>query len=165
MKKRLLRAILPVRSDSTPGATVEPLRFNSALSRTGLTATQAAINQHKTGLSMTSVGSRRDSDGRLFSPVVRANSKFFGDGRGLCVDVRFKNVEQLDAVIAALVKLREFPDDGFDHVHLQDNADGTARSHPAGAEVTFWHPSVKRDAGAKECVSDATAFFKGLRSG
>jgi hypothetical protein len=114
---------------------------------------------------MPSVGSSGRPDGRAFSPVVRANSKFFGDGPGLCVDVRFKNIEQLDALIAALVKLREFPDDGFDHVHLQDTADGTARSYPAGAEVAFWHPTVKRDAGAKHCVADATVFFKGLLLG
>jgi len=118
----------------------------------------------KRGLYMPSVGSSGRPDGRAFSPVVRANSKFFGPGRALCVDVRFKNVEQLDALIAALVKLREFPDDGFDHVHLQDTGEGTARSHPAGAEVTFWHPSVKRDAGAKQCVLDASAFFKALRT-
>jgi hypothetical protein len=72
--------------------------------------------------------------------------------------VRFRNIEQLDALIAALTKLREFPDDGFDHVHLQD-----ARiADLAGAEVTFWHPSVQRDANDKSCVRNARAMIEAI---
>jgi hypothetical protein len=98
------------------------------------------------------------SDGRAFSPVVRANCKFYGGGRGFCVDVRFKNVQQLDALIAALTKLREFPDDGFDHVHLQD----PRLADLASAEVTFWHPSVRRDAADKSCVRQARATIEAI---
>ncbi|HUE12543.1 MAG TPA: hypothetical protein VMR25_00140 [Planctomycetaceae bacterium] len=104
----------------------------------------------------------RRPDGRAFSPVLRANSKFCGPGRGLCVDVRFSNVEQLDALIAALTKLREFPSDGFDHVHLQDAAGGKLLQQPHSAEVTFWHPSVKRDLAVKACVAESKAFFESL---
>jgi hypothetical protein len=99
---------------------------------------------------------RYDSDGRAFSPVIRANSKFFGK-RALCVDVRFRNVEQLDLLIEALVKLREFPSDGYNHVHLQDE-----RGDLASAEVTFWHPSVKRDSIAKSCVRLARETIKAI---
>jgi hypothetical protein len=111
---------------------------------------------------MTPTGSPRLPDGRAFSPVVRANSKFFGSGRGLCVDVRFSNIEQLDALIAALTKLREFPGDGFDHVHLQDAAGGKLMDQSHSAEVTFWHPSVKRDFASKACTAKAKVFFESL---
>lgn len=104
------------------------------------------------------VGSGRP-DGRRFSPVIRTNTKFYGAGRGVCVDVRFKDVEQLDALIAALVELRAFPSDGFDHVHLQDSA----RQDLGSAEVTFFHPSVKRDYADKLCVNSAREFFKALQ--
>ena len=104
------------------------------------------------------VGSGRP-DGRRFSPVMRANTKFYGGGRGVCIDVRFKDVEQLDALIAALVELRAFPNDGFDHVHLQD----TARHDLASAEVTFFDPSAKRDYADKLCVNSAREFFKALQ--
>jgi hypothetical protein len=87
-------------------------------------------------------------DGRRFSPVVRADSKFYGPA--ICVDVRFKNVAQLDDFIAALVELRAFPKDGFDHVHLQDTGRGIG-----SAEVTFYHPSVKRNAIDRSCVREA----------
>jgi hypothetical protein len=97
-------------------------------------------------------------DGRRFSPVVRANAKFYGLGRGICVDVRFKDVAQLDALIAALVELRAFPKDGFDHVHLQDSK---VRDF-ASAEVTFWHPSVKRDVADKSCVRGARKTIESL---
>jgi hypothetical protein len=102
---------------------------------------------------------RYDSEGRAFSPVIRANSKFFGKGRTLCVDVRFRNVEQLDLLIEALVKLREFPGDGYDHIHLQDTRIG---DELASAEVTFWHPSVKRDSIAKSCVRSARDTIKAI---
>jgi hypothetical protein len=98
-------------------------------------------------------------DGRRFSPVVRANSKFFGGGRAICVDVRFKDLAQLDALIAALVELRSFPKDGFDHVHLQD----AKVRDLASAEVTFWHPSVKRTAIDKSCVGGARKTIESLR--
>jgi len=101
-------------------------------------------------------------DGRVFSPVVRANCKFAGSGRNLFVDVRFKNVEQLDALIAALTKLRQFPRDGFDHVHLQDAVGSALLAQPHSAEVTFYHPSVKRDCGLKMCVADAKRHFESL---
>jgi hypothetical protein len=97
-------------------------------------------------------------DGRRFSPVIRANTKFYGNGRAICVDVRFKDVQQLDALIAALVELRAFPSDGFDHVHLQD----PVRHDLASTEVTFYHPSVKRDAADKCCVQDARKTIESL---
>jgi hypothetical protein len=106
----------------------------------------------------------RRPDGRAFSPVIRANAKFCGEGRSLCVDVRFSSVEQLDALISALTRLRDFPDDGFDHVHLQDATGNKVLNQPHSAEVTFWHPSVKRDYAIKACVADAKAFFESLRS-
>ncbi len=74
----------------------------------------------------------------------------------MCVDVRFRNVEQLDLLIEALIKLREFPSNGYDHVHLQD----ASTSDLAAAEVTFWHPSVKRDSTAKSCVRSARDTIK-----
>jgi hypothetical protein len=97
-------------------------------------------------------------DGRRFSPVIRANAKFYGSDRGICVDVRFKDVAQLDALIAALNELRAFPSDGFDHVHLQDKKARDLGS----AEVTFWHPSVKRNAGDKSCVRDGRKTIESL---
>ncbi len=100
-------------------------------------------------------------DGRRFSPVIRANSKFYGPGRLTCVDVRFKDVAQLDALIAALVELRAFPKDGFDHVHLQDS-----KAFELGAaEVTFYHPSVKRDAIDRDCVRAAKRTIASLPPG
>jgi hypothetical protein len=90
--------------------------------------------------------------------VIRANSKFFGSGPAICVDVRFRNVEQLDLLIEALTKLREFPSDGYDHVHLQDERVRDL----AAAEVTFWHPSVKRDSTAKSCVRSARETLKAI---
>lgn len=101
---------------------------------------------------------RYDSDGRAFSPVIRANSKFFGSGRAICVDVRFRSVEQLDLLIEALTKLREFPSDGYNHVHLQDER----MRDFAAAEVTFWHPSVKRDSTAKSCVRSARETIQAI---
>ena len=101
-------------------------------------------------------------DGRAFSPVIRADSKFFGSPPFLCVDVRFETVEQLDALITALAKLREFPIDGFDHVHLQDTALGPTRIQTALAEVTFWHPSVQRTESDDDCVSDAECALASL---
>jgi hypothetical protein len=99
-------------------------------------------------------------DGRRFSPVIRANTKFYGD-RAICVDVRFKDVRQLDALIAALMELRAFPSDGFDHVHLQDDV----RHNLASAEVTFYHPSVKRGYADKLCVKSARKLFESLTVG
>lgn len=94
-------------------------------------------------------------DGRAFSPVIRADSKFFGPPPFLCVDVRFANTAQLDALIAALIKLREFPPDGFDHVHLQDTALGPSDTQAASTEITFWHPSVQRTESDNDCVASA----------
>ncbi len=51
--------------------------------------------------------------------------------------------------------------DGFDHVHLQDSKVcdlGTA-------EVTFYHPSVKRDAADKSCVQAAKRTIESLPPG
>jgi hypothetical protein len=103
---------------------------------------------------------RYRDDGRAYSPVVRANAKFCGSGRSLCADVRFKDLEQLDTLIEVLTKLREFPSDGFDHVHLQDATGGNLMAQPHSVEVTFWHPSVKRDYGLKLCVAKAKKFFE-----
>lgn len=101
-------------------------------------------------------------DERAFSPVVRADAKFFGKPPHLCVDVRFKDIEQLDALIAALTKLREFSASGFDHVHLQDLALGPSKTQTGGAEVTFWHPSVVRDESDEECVAQARGLLSAL---
>ncbi len=95
--------------------------------------------------------------GRAFSPVIEADSKLFGLPPFLCVDVRFPSVEALEALIAALTKLRDFPDDGFDHVHLQDK-----KSAPSSAELIFWHPSVQRDEGDRTCVSEAGRILAAL---
>lgn len=105
---------------------------------------------------------KKREDARAVSPVIRADSKFFGSPPFLCVDVRFAGVEQLDALIAALTKLREFPADGFDHVHLQDSAPGPVPAQTALAEVTFWHPSVQRDEGDYGCVADAARALAAL---
>jgi hypothetical protein len=91
-------------------------------------------------------------DGRALSPVIGADSKFFGSPPSLCVDVRFSTIEQLDELIAALSKLREFPFDGYDHVHLQDSAHGL---NATSAEVTFWHPAVQRTDIDGECLAEA----------
>jgi hypothetical protein len=101
---------------------------------------------------------RYDAEGRAFSPVIRANSKFIGAGRGFCVDVRFRDAEQLDLLIEALIKLRDFPSDGYDHVHLQDDR----RRDVASAEVVFWHPSVKRDSGAQSRVRSAREMINAI---
>ncbi len=105
---------------------------------------------------------KRGIDGRAFSPVVHADSKFFGSPPHLCVDVRFANAAQLDALIAALISLREFPSDGFDHVHLQDNGLAPSRIQTALAEVTFWHPSVQRTERDDDCVSSAQRVLASL---
>ena len=101
-------------------------------------------------------------DGRAHSPVIRADSKFFGSPPFLCVDVRFASVAQLDALIDALTKLREFPADGFDHVHLQDTNLGPSRTQTALAEVTFWHPSVQRDGSDDDGVAEARRILASL---
>jgi len=106
--------------------------------------------------------SHRTNDGRAFSPVIRADTKFFGPPAFLCVDVRFADVAQLDALIAALTKLREFPDDGFDHVHVQDVNFSRHSADESFAEVTFWHPSVQRNEIDEICVSEARRFLTNL---
>jgi hypothetical protein len=71
------------------------------------------------------------------SPVIRADSKFFGSDRFLCVDVLFRDREDLDCLIQALIALRDSTGDEADHVHLQDGGVGR---HGAPAEVTFHRP-------------------------
>jgi hypothetical protein len=66
----------------------------------------------------------------------------------------------LDALIAALVELRAFSKDGFGHLHLQDT-----KARDGGTEVTFWHPSVKRDAADKSCVRDNRRTIESLSKG
>ena len=105
---------------------------------------------------------KQRDDGRAFSPVIRADSKFFGSPPFLCVDVRFDSAEQLDALIAALTKLREFPAEGFDHVHLQDSGLGRSHTQTALAEITFWHPSVNRTENDNDCVSSAERVLASL---
>jgi len=100
-----------------------------------------------------------------FSPVIRADSKLFGSPPFLCVDVRFANTHELDALIAALSKLRDFPAGGFDHVHLQDTALGPSRAQTGLAEVTFWHPSAQRTASDDDCVSEAERILASLPTG
>ena len=101
---------------------------------------------------MTTPKSKRGIDGRAFSPVIRADAKFFGSPPHLCVDIRFANTAQLDALIAALVSLRELPADGFDHIHLQDTDLAPSHTQTALAEVTFWHPSIQRTEDDDDCV-------------
>jgi hypothetical protein len=105
---------------------------------------------------MTSPKSKKH--GRAMSPVIRANSKFYGFGRAICVDVRFRSIEQLDALIVALRKLREFPRDGYDHVHVQD----TRPRKLGAAEVTLWHPSARRTSGDYTCLKAARAALRGI---
>ena len=98
------------------------------------------------------------SDGKIPSipsPVVRADSKFFGAPPFLCVDVRFESMAQLDELIAALSRLREQSECGFNHVHLQDLERKSGAKAAAGAEVTFWHPSVQRSETEETCVAEA----------
>jgi hypothetical protein len=100
------------------------------------------------------------SDGREFSPVIRANCKFCKSGGVFFVDVRFNNIDQLDALIAALKRLRDFPPHGFDHIHLQDASGRALLSQAHSAEITFSHPSVKRSSGIRDCVANAKRFFE-----
>jgi len=107
---------------------------------------------------------KHGDDGRAFSPVIHADTKFFGAPPFLCVDVRFADISQLDALIAALTQLREFPSNGFDHVHLQDTALAPSHTQTALAEVTFWHPSVQRTESDEDCVSAAQRVLASLPS-
>ncbi|MCX5662995.1 MAG: hypothetical protein NTW19_25195 [Planctomycetota bacterium] len=106
--------------------------------------------------------SAKRCDGRSFSPVIRANAKFHGPS--LCVDVRFASVKELDQLIASLVKLREFTPEGYDHIHLQDHGLRRSKSDAASAEVTFWHPSVKRGDIENRCVAEARRRLVSPRS-
>lgn len=91
------------------------------------------------------------------SPVLRADSKFFGSPPHLCVDVRFRSTAEIDALIQALTTLRDMPVNGFDHIHLQDDRQKAAVS---SAEITFWHPSASRDETDKRLVSRAGKFIR-----
>lgn len=89
------------------------------------------------------------------SPVVFADSKFFGTDQNLCVDVLFRDRTELDQLIQALTALRDSTGDEADHVHLQDG--GRGRSG-APAEVTFHRP--RTDAWeSKELVADAQKWL------
>ena len=95
----------------------------------------------------------------VFSPVIRADSKFFGTPPHLGVDVRFASAAELDTLIQALIQLRDQPADSFAHVHLQDHFLGPSAVQTAAAEVTFWHPSVPREESDHECVAHAADFL------
>lgn len=93
------------------------------------------------------------------SPVIRADSKFFGTPPHLCVDVRFASTAELDALIQTLTRLRDQPPGGFTHVHLQDHGLGQSAVQTVAAEVTFWHPSTPREESDRECVAHAADFL------
>ena len=90
------------------------------------------------------------------SPVIRADSKFFGTDRFLCVDVLFCDREELDRLIRALIALRDSTGDEADHVHLQDAGVGR---HGAPAEVTFHRPGPDTW-NSDKLVADAKAWLE-----
>jgi hypothetical protein len=90
-----------------------------------------------------------------FSPVIHADSKFYGYGRNLCVDVLFRDRSELDRLIEALTALRDSAGDEADHVHLQDGGHGRD-GRPA--EVTFHRPGPD-PWDSDEIVADAKAWL------
>ena len=76
----------------------------------------------------------------------------------LCVDVRFRNRAELDALIQALTILRDGGRQDFDHVHLQDTR---LRKRRTGAtEVTFCRHGKKRDDAVRLCVLEVKQVLK-----
>lgn len=95
------------------------------------------------------------------SPVITANVKLMGNPGMLCTDVRFRSRSELDAVIHALIALRDGDADDADHVHLQDgrltSGDGTA------TEVTFYRPGRRRDAAVSLAIAAARQALPGKK--
>jgi len=89
-----------------------------------------------------------------FSPVVRADVKFYGPPPHLCVDVRFRSRAEIDRLIRELTRLRDTKGRQFDHVHLQDT-----RLRPGSSleetEVNFYRPRRRRTPLDSDCVKAA----------
>ncbi len=96
------------------------------------------------------------------SPVIKADVKFMGKPPWLCVDVRFRNRAELDALIQALTILRDGGRQDFDHVHLQDISLTVSGSR--GTEVTFYRHGKKRDNAARLCLLEAKQFLTSTTS-
>jgi hypothetical protein len=94
-----------------------------------------------------------------FSPVVRAFSKFCGIPHSLHANVWFKDKEELDELVSALVELRDTTDDDFDHVHLQDYKIG-ASGDVNGAEIIFYRPGRLPDEIECELMEEARNWLQ-----
>lgn len=98
------------------------------------------------------------------SPVVNADVRFAGSPPdGLYVDVRFTDRAEIDALIEALIRLRDGEPGEPDHVHLQ--YPGLAPGHAAEqGEVVFYRPGLLRDETDAALVNDAARWLSGDRS-
>jgi hypothetical protein len=92
---------------------------------------------------------------KAVSPVIFADSKFYGTDQLLCVDVLFRDRAELDRLIQALTALRDSEGNEADHVHLQDGGHGR---YGAPAEVTFHRPGPDTW-NSVELVADAKSWL------
>jgi len=91
---------------------------------------------------------------KKFSPVIRAEARFFGCVQFLHVNVWFRDKDELQKLIDALVELRDTVGDDHDHVHLQhyDLRPGCVNGL---AEVNFYRPGRAVDEMEMDAIEEA----------
>jgi hypothetical protein len=93
------------------------------------------------------------------SPIAHARVRLFSAPPNTCVDVRFNTKEEVDALINALVMLKDSSGNNPNHIHLQDF--GLNPISPIGStEVIFHRPRKKPDDAEQSCLDAYTAYVK-----
>jgi hypothetical protein len=93
-----------------------------------------------------------------FSPVIKADVRFCGDQKWLHVNVWFRDSDDLDGLINALIELRDTVSDEYDHVHLQ-HRDLAVGQQVGLAEVNFFRPGRRATEVERELADTAARWL------
>jgi hypothetical protein len=96
--------------------------------------------------------------GAEFPPVVRGNARFSGSREHLHVNVWFRNKNELQGLIDALIELRDSDGDRSDHFHLQ-HYDLIAGGEAGLAEVNFFRPGRNANELDIDLINTAAAYL------